>query len=82
MCGIIGSINIEKSKIEAGLEKLHHRGPDTQQIYSYNKVTLGHARLSIIDLNQGANQPFRINKEVIVFNGERLLMTPFFKDNI
>jgi asparagine synthase (glutamine-hydrolysing) len=70
MCGIIGSINIEKSKIVNGLNKLHHRGPDAQNIYSYDQVVLGHARLSIRDLNEGANQPFRINKEVIVFNGE------------
>jgi asparagine synthase (glutamine-hydrolysing) len=70
MCGIIGAINIEKSKIEKGLNKLHHRGPDAQQIYSKDGVTLGHARLSILDLNQGANQPFRIDNEIIVFNGE------------
>lgn len=70
MCGIIGSINIDKTKIESGLKKLRHRGPDAQQIYSNDAVTLGHARLSIRDLNEGANQPFRINNEIIVFNGE------------
>lgn len=70
MCGIIGAINFDQSKIEKGLNKLHHRGPDAQQIYSKDAVTLGHARLSILDLNQGANQPFRIDDEIIVFNGE------------
>lgn len=70
MCGIIGAINFDKSKIEFGLEKLRHRGPDSQQIYSNNSITFGHARLSIMDLNEGANQPFRIDDEIIIFNGE------------
>jgi len=70
MCGIIGSINLDRTKIESGLTKLHHRGPDAQSVYSHGKVTLGHARLSILDLNEGANQPLRIKNEIIVFNGE------------
>ncbi|MCO5268226.1 MAG: asparagine synthase (glutamine-hydrolyzing) [Brumimicrobium sp.] len=86
MCGIIGSINIEKYKIVTGLNKLHHRGPDAQNIYTCEQVVLGHVRLSIRDLNEGANQPFRINNEIIVFNGEiynyQLLKTRLEKKGI
>ena len=53
---------------------LAHRGPDAEgiKISSDQKLILGHRRLSIIDLDQKANQPMiSADKKVhLVFNGE------------
>ncbi len=74
MCGIIGSINVEKNNIKSLLKNLKHRGPDDNGIFYDNKnqLTLGHTRLSIIDLSNQAHQPMiDISKNyIIVFNGE------------
>ncbi|MFL3005279.1 MAG: asparagine synthase (glutamine-hydrolyzing) [Candidatus Neomarinimicrobiota bacterium] len=77
MCGIAGYIgpeNIEKYKIRKTLKLMINRGPDNQ---SWNKVEnqnlnvfLLHSRLSIIDLDERSNQPFKYEKYIIVFNGE------------
>lgn len=74
MCGICGVIGNQPSK-EIGLQMVQtmiHRGPDNQsvQVYADNHCVLGHARLSIIDLSETANQPMESGKYAIVFNGE------------
>jgi asparagine synthase (glutamine-hydrolysing) len=77
MCGIVGKLlvdnaaRVERPQIEAMLRPIAHRGPDAQGIYLGDNVGLGHARLSIIDLNTGA-QPMTNEDETIwiVFNGE------------
>jgi asparagine synthase (glutamine-hydrolysing) len=77
MCGIAGklfldpSAKAERLQIEAMLRPIAHRGPDAQGIYMDGNVGLGHVRLSIIDLNTGA-QPMTNEDETvwIVFNGE------------
>jgi asparagine synthase (glutamine-hydrolysing) len=77
MCGIAGVIT--KSKDSAGHIKsitssLSHRGPDFIDYYvnEDNTVSLGHTRLSILDLSENANQPFRSSdgRYVMVYNGE------------
>jgi asparagine synthase (glutamine-hydrolysing) len=57
--------------IQQMLEMIRHRGPDGCGIYSDKDVSLGNARLSIIDLETG-NQPISNEDETlwIVFNGE------------
>ncbi len=75
MCGILGAFG-DVDKIDSiflkALNKLSHRGPDAKDIYRTNDIILGHARLSIIDLSDGANQPMidESTKNIIVFNGE------------
>jgi asparagine synthase (glutamine-hydrolysing) len=77
MCGIAGKINfankvpVDHAEIEAMLQPMRHRGPDGQGIHLDGHVGLGHLRLSIIDLNTGA-QPMTNEDETIwiVFNGE------------
>jgi asparagine synthase (glutamine-hydrolysing) len=74
MCGICGSIEINPDK-EVGLRMIHtlqHRGPDAQGVKVYNNehCMLCHARLSIIDLSEAANQPMEFDDLVVVFNGE------------
>lgn len=75
MCGIAGIIGpkANQQNILKMLEAQKHRGPDfTADWVVENKVALGHNRLSIIDLSEGANQPFfsDCGNYVMVFNGE------------
>ncbi|MAN60024.1 MAG: asparagine synthase (glutamine-hydrolyzing) [Flavobacteriaceae bacterium] len=74
MCGIAGIIGINASQktMAAMLKKQQHRGPDNTGIFSEDNIVLGHNRLSIIDLSEGANQPFHSpdGRYILVFNGE------------
>jgi asparagine synthase (glutamine-hydrolysing) len=78
MCGIAG-IHIhsgitDKATLSRMTDALSHRGPDAAGHYysTDNTLGLGHRRLSIIDLSEGANQPiFSANgRYAIVYNGE------------
>ena len=53
-------------------EQTHHRGPDKTDFWVGEKVSLGHNRLSIIDLSERGNQPMwdAARELVIIFNGE------------
>lgn len=78
MCGITGIVSTSKvDKLEKRIKKMvlsiKHRGPDNQSYKILNeKIALGHARLSIIDLNDSSNQPMISDDKrwTIVFNGE------------
>lgn len=78
MCGITGLVDFRKNSSEGNLSSmlavLSHRGPDGNGIYFQSEenyqIGLGHKRLSIIDLNVAANQPFFYKSWIIVFNGE------------
>ena len=80
MCGILGIINFDFNRqdlisiTDNLIEKLHHRGPDGKGkwIDKYNKISLGHSRLSIQDLSMNGFQPMISNSEniIISFNGE------------
>ncbi|HRN94428.1 MAG TPA: asparagine synthase (glutamine-hydrolyzing) [Chitinophagales bacterium] len=76
MCGIAGFIDSKNTKenalknIQLMLKAIQHRGPDNSSVWQSENVTLGHNRLSIIDLHETANQPFEYLDVVIVFNGE------------
>lgn len=74
MCGIVGIVgeNPQVNIAEQMLKTQQHRGPDANKIWSNQNIILGHNRLSIIDLNENANQPMISNcgRYTIVFNGE------------
>ena len=76
MCGIAGIIGLKADASQDIIRKMtaaiSHRGPDAEGLYSEGETMFGHCRLSIIDLSNGANQPFydQDNRYVIVFNGE------------
>src|SRR5882724_13192258 len=75
MCGILGQViktKYDQEIFQSALNKLNYRGPDNTGVYNYNKVTLGHKRLAILDLDPRSNQPFHSSdKSVsIIFNGE------------
>jgi asparagine synthase (glutamine-hydrolysing) len=72
MCGINGFTWKDASLIEKMNGALKHRGPDDQSTYIDENISLGHRRLSIIDLSQAGRQPME-NEDGsiwIVFNGE------------
>jgi len=78
MCGIAGIIDFsgisefDKSQIQASTTSLKHRGPDAEGFVFGDFFTLGHRRLSIVDLSNTANQPMysSCGNYVVVFNGE------------
>ena len=77
MCGIVAVYSrrepVSPAKLERATKSLYHRGPDGQRqwISRDNRVGLGHARLSIIDLATG-DQPIASedNRTHLVANGE------------
>ncbi|MBS2031304.1 MAG: asparagine synthase (glutamine-hydrolyzing) [Deltaproteobacteria bacterium] len=73
MCGIAGEVWL-KGAPDAGAVRrmtaaLVHRGPDAEGIFTSGEVALGHRRLSILDLEGGA-QPLTRDGVTIAFNGE------------
>lgn len=75
MCGILFAKNsgFSNHQFTNALGLQAHRGPDVpiNTLFSSN-LKLGHNRLSIIDIDSRANQPFYSSdkKHVIIFNGE------------
>ncbi len=77
MCGIAGIYHLDRPRDERAAvarmtNALAHRGPDAEGCVHAGRATLGHRRLSIIDLSEAANQPFEdaSGRYVLVFNGE------------
>ena len=77
MCGICGIYNFQRDKaidqylLKQMCDVLAHRGPDDEGFYAYDKIGLGHRRLSIIDLAKGKQPLHNEDKNVwVVFNGE------------
>ncbi len=74
MCGIVGYIGKTPDHvavIERMQDRIAHRGPDGRSHYIDGDVVLGHVRLSIIDVEGGA-QPMQ-NEDgtvTIIYNGE------------
>lgn len=74
-------LNLE-GRLLAAQAALHHRGPDDRGLESFsisqgndlrpNLLSLGHTRLSIIDLTPGGHQPMHSGdgRFTVVFNGE------------
>jgi len=51
-------------------QRLRHRGPDGEGVWSEPGVALAHRRLAILDLSAGAHQPMRFDSQVLTYNGE------------
>lgn len=69
MCGIVGS-NFIGNDFQSVLDILQNRGPDNKALKIIGHNSFGHTRLSIIDLDEEANQPMIFDDILIVFNGE------------
>ena len=72
MCGINGFNFNQSDLINKMNQKIKHRGPDQEGIYCDDNFSLGHVRLSIIDLSDRAKQPmFNEDRSLaLIFNGE------------
>lgn len=77
MCGIAGKVRSdgkdERVTLERMVARLRHRGPDRQAVVDVDGVaTLGHARLSIIELSSLGDQPMQDERGrlTLVYNGE------------
>ena len=75
MCGIFGCLTLSGKKpdqrsILRAVNSLKHRGPDDYGVASYKNLTLGHRRLSIIDLTtNAAKQPVISSESILAYNG-------------
>jgi asparagine synthase (glutamine-hydrolysing) len=72
MCGIVGFNWRDQCLIESATAILAHRGPDAGDVYLDDYVSLGHRRLSIIDLSEHGRQPM-CNEDGsvwVTYNGE------------
>ncbi len=77
MCGIVGFfVSSGEDATELAISQmtntLIHRGPDDGGYDVLRNASIGHRRLSILDLSTAASQPMRSHNErySIVFNGE------------
>jgi asparagine synthase (glutamine-hydrolysing) len=75
MCGIAGVIMrrapVAPELLRVAADRLRHRGPDDQGVYTDDNVGLVHTRLSIIDLS-GGRQPIvdAAGQLAVIANGE------------
>jgi asparagine synthase (glutamine-hydrolysing) len=77
MCGIVGAFGPAGSDhdwLEAGVRKLHHRGPDDSGVWRDPAAgfAMGQTRLAILDLSVAGRQPMSSDcgRYQLVFNGE------------
>lgn len=77
MCGIAGFCNLmgdKQKNIEKMKARMYHRGPDAGGSFfsEDGQVTLGHRRLSIVDLSPNGAQPMnsQSGRFTIAYNGE------------
>jgi asparagine synthase (glutamine-hydrolysing) len=78
MCGIAGRINyrtgapVDPRIVHAMCDRLQHRGPDGDGVWSEGAVGFGHRRLAVIDPSSAGRQPLQTadGRFTITFNGE------------
>lgn len=78
MCGIagyIGNSELPSSQVKNCLTQMRRRGPDDTSVFQTRSpdgrnVYLLHGRLSIIDLDARANQPYQLESKTLIYNGE------------
>ncbi len=72
MCAINGFNFKDEDLIHKMNQITKHRGPDGSGVFLDDEISLGHNRLSILDVRSVAGQPMSSfdNNEIIIFNGE------------
>ncbi len=80
MCGIIGLNFKPKDNFTNIVNIMQSRGIDNTSTKTINGNHFGHTRLSIIDLDDEANQPMVFDDILIVFNGEIYNYQELIKD--
>jgi asparagine synthase (glutamine-hydrolysing) len=72
MCGIAGIVGpLASEQIARSMaQRLLHRGPDGDGVWSQPGVALSHRRLAIQDLTDAGRQPMLFGSQVLTYNGE------------
>src|SRR5437867_3972277 len=75
MCGIAGIFRtgrpVEEAEVTTMTDRLRHRGPDGSGVKMFSGGGIGHCRLSILDLESGAQPMCNEDGSIwITFNGE------------
>lgn len=70
MCGIAGFNWGDESLLKRMTATMVHRGPDGSGHFVDDNMSLGHLRLSILDLSENGHQPMAYKKLQITYNGE------------
>ena len=72
MCGIAGFSWQDEALVGNMTQTLDHRGPDQYGVYTDAWVSLGHRRLSVIDLSEHGRQPMSNEDGTVwvTYNGE------------
>src|ERR1700743_2571993 len=72
MCGIAGIVGSQASAEIASrmAQRLHHRGPDGDGLWTDAGGALSHRRLAIQDLTDAGRQPMVFGSHVLTYNGE------------
>jgi asparagine synthase (glutamine-hydrolysing) len=72
MCGIAGIVGAQASAeiARSMAQRLRHRGPDGDGVWSEPGVALSHRRLAIQDLTDAGSQPMLFGAHVLTYNGE------------
>lgn len=77
MCGIVGMFkkeallnDNEKEGVRHAANRLIHRGPDFQGIWTSDNVIMSHNKLSIQNFSSKSNQPVYNSDFALAFNGE------------
>jgi len=65
MCGICGFNWKDEKMCRNMTNALKHRGPDDEGFYFDNDISLGHRRLSIIDIKTGHQPIYNENKKCL-----------------
>lgn len=72
MCSIMAvpQSGISEKELRAALDKTISRGPDMERIVNAGNYNLCFQRLSIMGLNENGMQPFNLNGNYVICNGE------------
>lgn len=75
MCGIAGIFNQQDGRASLDVAEqmglvMTHRGPDNFGTARRDDIAMSHNRLSLLDLSDAANQPFRNDRYLLSYNGE------------
>jgi asparagine synthase (glutamine-hydrolysing) len=76
MCGIFAIVNSNNNshtndpKVFTSFNKGKNRGPEFSILKNYDNIKIGFHRLAINGLNTESNQPFEINNNILICNGE------------
>ncbi len=78
MCSIMGYLGkrVTKEEFKSGLDETIMRGPDMQKVVELEGGYLGFNRLSIMGLTPEGMQPFELDGDYVVCNGELYCFRP------